>query len=113
MPDDASYVPLSDRLNQDVWHDNFVPKYSAIATAKPTRLVLVGVWMIFGSMALGAIGTGLSMIADSLDMLTAILSSILPALFFVLAVVILVTQTRRYTDNKRETERSLCRRELS
>jgi len=66
--------------------------------------MLVGVWMIFGFMALGANGMALSMIADSPDMLTAILSSILPALFFVLAVAILVTQTRRCMNDKRETE---------
>ena len=102
MPDDEPYVPLSERLNQDVVHDNFVPKYSVIATAQPTRLVLVGVWMIFAPMALGMIGISLSMIADARDTMTAIVSSVLPVLFFVLAVVILFTQTRRYMNAKED-----------
>jgi len=104
MPDDDPYVPLSERLTQDVWHDNFVPKYSAISTAQPTKLLLWGVWMIFAPMALGMIGIGISMAADAPDVITAVVSSILPTLFVVLAVLILLTQTRRYLNASSDAE---------
>jgi hypothetical protein len=96
MSDSEKYTPLSERLQQDVWHDNFVPKYSALASAKPSKLVLIGVWLIFAPMALGAIVAGLSTLSGSPDLATAVLSSIGPILFFILAAAILYTQTRRY-----------------
>ncbi len=96
MPDSEKYTPLSERLHQDVWHDNFVPKYSALASAKPSRLVLIGVWLIFAPMALSAIVIGMSMLSDAPDLATIVISSIGPILFFMLAVTILFTQTRRY-----------------
>jgi len=96
MPDSGKYTPLSERLHQDVWHDNFVPKYSALASAKPSTLVLIGVWLIFAPMALSAIVIGLSTLSDTPDMATVVISSIGPTLFVLLAVAILFTQTRRY-----------------
>ena len=96
MSESEKYTPLSERLQQDVWHDNFVPKYSALASAKPSKLVLVGVWLIFAPWALGAIAVGLSTLSDSPDLVTAVLSSIGPTLFFILAAAILYTQTQRY-----------------
>lgn len=95
MSDSQKYTPLSERLQQDVWHDNFVPKYSALATAEPSRLVLVGVWLIFAPMALGAL-FALFTVADSPDLATAVISAIGAVLFFLLAIAILYTQTRRY-----------------
>jgi hypothetical protein len=103
MPDQKPYVPLSERLNQDVVHDNIIPKYSALATVQPSRLILIGVWLIFGSMALGMPAIALSMVVDASDALTAIVSSLLPALFFVLAITVLVTQTRRYNRHRRSS----------
>ncbi len=96
MSDSKNYIPLSERLQQDVWHDNFVPKYSALASVKPSKLVLIGVWLIFAPGALGAIAVGLSTLSDSPDLATAVLSLIGPVLFFMLAAAILFTQTRRY-----------------
>lgn len=51
MDQEDRYVPLAERLNQDVMHDNFVPKYRALASVQPSKLILVGVWMIFASPA--------------------------------------------------------------
>jgi hypothetical protein len=95
MSDSEKYTPLSERLQQDVWHDNFVPKYSALASAKPSKLVLIGVWLIFAPMALGAIVAGLSALSGSPDLATAVLT-IGSILFFILTAAILYTQTRRY-----------------
>ena len=96
MPDSEEYTPLSERLQQDVWHDNFVPKYSALATAKPSRLVLFGVWLIFAPAAVGSLATGVSMLSDAPDRTTAVVIFIGSCLFFILAVAILISQTRRY-----------------
>lgn len=104
MPDEERYVPLSERLNQDVWHDNFVPKYSALASAQPSRLVLIGVWMIFGPMALSALVVGLSSVRDSTDVPMTVISSVTPLLAFGLAAAILITQTRRYLYADRDSE---------
>ena len=96
MSDSEKYIPLSERLQQDVWHDNFVPKYSALATARPSRLVLIGVWLIFAPAALSAIVIGLLMLSDVRDTAAAVISSVFAILIFVLAIAILFTQTRRY-----------------
>ena len=94
--DSEEYTPLSERLQQDVWHDNFVPKYSALATAKPSRLVLFGVSLIFAPAAVGALVTGVSTLSDAPDRTTAVVILVGSCLFLILAVAILFTQTRRY-----------------
>lgn len=105
MTDDKEpYTPLSERVNQDVMHDNFVPKYSGLATAKPSLVVLAGVWMIFGTALVCIPLFTLPNILDAPDLFTAVIGSILPALLTVLAIAILVTQTRRYLHYKRESE---------
>ena len=96
MSDSQEYIPLSERLQQDVWHDNFVPKYSALASARPSGLILIGVWLIFAPMALDGIVTGLSTAYDAPDMGTAIIASIGPVFYFMLATAILFSQTQRY-----------------
>ncbi|QDV70863.1 hypothetical protein Poly24_45960 [Rosistilla carotiformis] len=93
MSDSEEYIPLSERLQQDVWHDNFVPKYSALASAKPSKLVLIGVWLIFAPMAL------LSLIPPVLWILSGATDeerAIVLILVFMLASVILYAQTKRY-----------------
>lgn len=100
MTDTEKYTPLSERLQQDVWHDNFVPKYSALASAKPSLLVLIGVWLIFVPMVLLAIGMVVSTVAEAPDVLNAVLPSIAPGLFLVLGVAILAIQTQRYRTAK-------------
>lgn len=101
MTDDDRYVPLSERINQDVWHDNFVPKYSAIATAQPNKLFLWGVWLIFAPWALwGCIGVVGGITGATQPNATAKDVTVLTIAFslvsFLLAITILVTQTRRY-----------------
>lgn len=96
MPDKKSYIPIAERLNQDVMHDNFVPKYSALASAQPSRLVLIGVWLIFAPMAV-LCGANIPLaLSQSPDLLVAIVSVVGSVLFLVLTVAILVSQTRRY-----------------
>lgn len=94
--DTEKYTPLSERLQQDVWHDNFVPKYSALASATPSLLVLVGVWLVFVPMIFVVIGLAVSMVADAPDVPSAVAVSIAPALYLALAVAILALQTQRY-----------------
>jgi hypothetical protein len=95
MTDSQEYTPLSERIQLDVWHDNFVPRYSAIATAEPNKLFLIGIWLLFLPMAFPGILTAIAF-ADSRDLTTATIVAIVPTLFSVLAVTILYIQTRRY-----------------
>lgn len=96
MTESEKYTPLSERLQQDVWHDNFVPKYSALATVRPSRLILTGVWLIFAPMAIGSLITGLAAIADAPDLATAFILVVTSVVFGSIAVAILYTQTRRF-----------------
>lgn len=43
-PAKEPYIPLAERINQDVLHDNFVPKYSGLASAKPKLVIVLGAW---------------------------------------------------------------------
>jgi hypothetical protein len=36
------------RAEGDLLHDNFIPRYSALADAEPRLIVVVGVWLLFG-----------------------------------------------------------------
>lgn len=102
MTDEKPYIPLSERLKQDVWHDNFVPKYSAIGSARPSRLVLIGVWLIFGPMVFWGIPLWLAQVQQSPDLATTVVSTIGAGLMFTLAVAILFQQTRRYLRARHE-----------
>lgn len=102
MSDSEKYIPISERLQQDVWHDNFVPKYSALASAKPSLLILVGVWLIFAPAVLIAIVIGLSTPSELRNAPTSVISSVFAILIVVLATAILITQTRRYLLAKRQ-----------
>lgn len=101
--DEKPYQPLSERLNQDVWHDNFVPKYSALASAQPSLLVVIGVWLIFGAWPLIGL-VRLLEVAYATDLVSAI-GSLLAALFLLcLSVPILARQTSRYVNAKPPAE---------
>jgi len=96
MSEPEKYTPLAERLQQDVWHDNFVPKYSALATAEPSKLVLVGVWLIFAPMAVGSLAFGIGMLSDPPDRVTGTVAALSQTLVCLLATVVLFVQTRRY-----------------
>jgi hypothetical protein len=96
IADKKEYIPLSERLQQDVWHDNFVPKYSALASAKPGKLFITGVWLTFVPMALVAIAVAIIQFKEAPDTVAAVVSSLLPLLFSLLAVAVLIAQTRQY-----------------
>lgn len=90
------YVPIGERINQDVWHDNFVPKYSALATAPSTPLVLTGVWVLFGPMALMGLMMIVAEVANRSDWPSSVAATILPAVMASVAIAILFVQTKRY-----------------
>ena len=94
------YTPLGERLNQDVIHDNFVPKYSALANAPRTKLVMAGVWLIFLPMSFGILALPMYFYAGQNDSSDSILSAILATAFGALAIVILWSQTQRYIDRE-------------
>jgi hypothetical protein len=104
MAEEETYIPLSERLNQDVLHDNFVPKYSALATAAPSRLVLVGVWLLFGPMWLaGLFHLGMALLEPA-ELWVKVLSMVLGLGYVMLLSVILYKQTRRYVLRAAEAE---------
>lgn len=96
MQDNSEYVPLSERLNQDVWHDNFVPKYSALATASPSRLVLTDVWMLFAPASLGLLATAFSQFTIAPDAVSGVVQFVALSCLSMLCTAILFKQTHRY-----------------
>jgi hypothetical protein len=100
--DEREYIELKDRINQDVMHDNFVPKYSALASAEPKLLVVIGVWLIFAPMAVFFTGIGISQLFDAgVTLSSALLNGSILALCAGLGVTILWQQTRRYIARRR------------
>lgn len=94
-----------ERRRGDVLHDNFVPEYSRLATAAPSRLVVVGTWLLFGPTAVGgsvAVLVGLSShlfgttdldaAPDPFDMLRLACGAFVTAL----ALAVVVSVTRRW-----------------
>ncbi|MEO9593346.1 hypothetical protein [Rhodopirellula bahusiensis] len=96
MPTRKGYVPIGERLNQDVWHDNFVPKYIVLASAPPTRLTLVGVWLLFGPMVFFSVFVSLIWIGDSQDFLAKFISGVWSCLYTSVPAAVLYKQTQRY-----------------
>ncbi|MBB3207888.1 hypothetical protein FHS27_003715 [Rhodopirellula rubra] len=107
LPTRSGYVPIGERLNQDVWHDNFVPKYSALASAPPNRLTLIGVWLLFGPMCGFSAVSACFWVAQSRDWSSLIVSVIGAAMYCLLPAAVLITQSRRYVNSlytRREDE---------
>lgn len=87
---------VQDPFRPDVFHEAVVPKFSAMAEAKPTRLFLIGVWVLFGPLVIcGAVSvvTAFAVTQDPVLQWTM-------ALFYLAITVLLATilwmQTRRY-----------------
>lgn len=95
-PEKGPYVPIGDRINQDVWHDNFVPKYSDLASARPKLVVIIGVWMIFGFTPIFAtlVLVDRWRAPDSLSQI--LFESVFCLAAILISVAILYTQTRRF-----------------
>lgn len=91
-------IPLSERLNQDVIHDNFIPRYGALSSARPKRIVLVGVWLIFGPLAIAALGMGIATLSNFAWSQTSEL--MISLALFAASATILVTQTKRYITHR-------------
>ena len=85
-------MSLEDRVQQDVWHDNFVPKYSAISSAKPSTLVLVGVLLIFGSFALTASVQLLAVFFGKATPIGRLATFVGAGFFLVISIRIMTTQ---------------------
>lgn len=70
-------------------HDNFVPRYSGLATARPSRVLLVGVWLIFlPTMLWGLIG-GSVLWRQSNDVVTKAIAVLASGFFTVICLAIL------------------------
>ncbi len=100
---ESDYIPIGERVQQDVWHDNFVPKYSGLASVRPSRLILVGVWMIFLPMALMGVFGLLAAYALAMQQPRQAASLVLIQAIFgigtlALSLAILWHQTRRYCE---------------
>ena len=96
MPDDKTYVPLSERLNQDVMHDNFVPKFSGLATVRPSVLVLSGVWLIFVPWLCSGLLVCAQVLGDAGSVGEAFIELVLAGISVLLCSTILFVQTRRF-----------------
>lgn len=104
MSEEQPYVPLADRVKQDVWHDNFVPKYSAIASASPTKLLLTGVWLIFAPAALMCALFIFGTLYSERDTENLMLLLIYPVFGLGISSLILFTQTRRFLNHRSSSE---------
>lgn len=110
MSDENRYIPLSERPSRDASQDNFVPKYhelfvpkySALATAAPSWLVVIGVWIIFCHMAFVAIMMPLSLWPDAPDLLSAAVATLMPLALGLISVTIFWTQTCQYMNRARD-----------
>lgn len=100
---EETYVSSDDRYRQNLWHANHVPAYSALASTPPSRLVLTGVWLLFGPMALMGLVTTIASVVNP-DPGSSILLTILSAGFSLIAAAILFKQTKRYLLSKRTTD---------
>ena len=99
-----AYVELKDRIRQDVIHDNFIPKYSALASAEPKPVVIIGVWLIFAPMFLGAIGFWIVTLFDAGDAVSGWLWTPFFILEAGLAATVLWQQTRRFLRHRHTIE---------
>ena len=76
--------------------DNFVPRFAPLATVQVTPVVLVGVWLIFLPVTLGAAVAFVSYWLPPSDLFASLVASIPPLFIFTLASAILLRTTRRY-----------------
>ena len=91
------YVELKDRINQDVIHDNFVPRYSEISKAEPQPLIIIGVWLIFAPMFLAVIGFGIGcLFSEDFTVLSVLIGAPVTLLLAGLSATVLWQQTRRF-----------------
>lgn len=98
-PDDTrEYISIADRIQQDVWHDNFVPKYSALATAEPSWLFIVGIWLLFSPQIFF---TAMALVHGRRNNVTDIVMDVAFLLYSLLLVTILLVQTRRFISTRR------------
>ena len=98
------YIELKDRINQDVMHDNFVPKYSALAQAEPKPVIIIGVWLIFAPMFLSSIGFWILHLWETDNAVSILIATPVSALFAGLAATILWQQTRRFIRRRRASD---------
>lgn len=87
---------MPDSIQQDVIHDNFVPRYSALADAATKPVVLVGVWLIFAPALLAAALYAVLSLLEATGPVEAILRMIVSAAAMVLSGAILWKTTVRY-----------------
>ena len=81
----------------DLIHDNFVPRYSKLGEGHISRIVLIGVWLLFAPAVIFVLSTvyGFSRISDFSPWLRGV-TVVLLLLTSLVCVAILVKVTRRY-----------------
>jgi hypothetical protein len=94
--EESHYVPLSERLNQDVFHDNIVPKYSGLASARPSNVIIIGVWIIFLPMAFVALSLLFAAFNGTNNFAGGLIQAIGSLIVLTFVVTLLFKQTRRY-----------------
>ncbi|MEO0965839.1 MAG: hypothetical protein AAFY08_12030 [Planctomycetota bacterium] len=103
--------PMIDRLEGDLIHDLFVPRYSSLTEGRPSWVHLVGVWLLFGPAAIVApIGVAhtlsYSLFHAAPDHLYSSLFSLVVALsFWVIEVLLLIKVTRRFLDRRKRWQK--------
>ena len=86
---------MTDERKQQILHDFVIPKYSALATAKPSRMLLIGMWMILLPMTIGSASMAISLCQSAPDAFSAAIVFPLPFAFSLLCAAVLFRHTRR------------------
>ena len=76
--------------------DNVVPRFGSLANTKVTLVVLIGVWMIFLPVAIGAAVTMATYWLGTSNLLASLVASIPPLFVLALSSAILWTITKRF-----------------
>ncbi len=76
--------------------DNIVPRFGLLANTKVTLVVLIGVWIIFLPVTIGAAATVGTYWLGNINLLASLVASIPPLFVLTLSSVILWRITRRF-----------------
>ncbi|MEM0914449.1 MAG: hypothetical protein AAGB29_08160 [Planctomycetota bacterium] len=100
--------PMIDRLEGDLMHDYFVPRYSVLSEGRPRVIVLIGVWLLLGlagvlpfsimSMEVGAFVRGLS--RSSIDTV-GLIGLLFGASMGAIELWVAIAYTRRFLARRR------------
>ena len=81
--------------------DNVVPRFELLANTKVTLVVLIGVWMIFLPVTIGAAVTVATYWLGASNLLASLVASVLPIFVLALSSAILWHITKRFQTRPR------------